>query len=94
MTYKIKKIPYHKPISLANAKPFTEEQKKEHKRLWEIKNKKVKEKKDYNVMYNVGKAKYVVNYYSGKKYKDGSKFYDIKIFKNKKKMEDFIKELK
>lgn len=62
---------------------------------YKIKKSKLKEKKDYNVMYNVGKAKYLVSYYSGKKYEDGSKFYDIKIFKNKKKMEDFInKELK
>jgi hypothetical protein len=51
-------------------------------------------KKDYNVMYNIGKAKYLVNYYSGKKYKDGSKFYDIKILRNKKELAEFEKELK
>ena len=33
---------------------------------------------------NIGKAKYVVNFYDGKKtHKDGSPFFDIKIFKNK-----------
>ena len=49
---------------------------------------------EYNIMYNVGRAKYLVNYYTGKKHKDGSKFFDIKIFKNKKKMNMFIKSLK
>lgn len=45
-------------------------------------------------MYNVGKAKYLVNYYNGvKTHQDGSKFYDISIFKNKVKMNKFIKEL-
>lgn len=50
--------------------------------------------KKYNIMYGIGKCKYVVNYYNGKKYDDGSNFYDIKIFKNKRKMEKFVKELK
>jgi len=49
---------------------------------------------EYNIMYGIGKAKYVVNYYTGKKHKDGSKFFDIAIFKNKKKMDKFIIELK
>ena len=50
--------------------------------------------KEYNVQMNVGNAKYVVNYHDGiKTHKDGSPFYDIKIFKNKKKMELFLKEL-
>ena len=41
--------------------------------------------KTFNLMYNVGKAKYVVNYHNGiKKHKDDSPFYDIGIFKNKK----------
>ena len=50
--------------------------------------------KEYNIMYNVGKAKYVVNYYTGKKHKDGSKFFDIAIFKSKKKMNEFIEKIK
>jgi len=45
-------------------------------------------------MQNVGTAKYVVNYYNGKKHKDGSDFYDIATFKNKRKKDNFIKELK
>jgi len=69
---------------------------------YKIKSKKAKEKKtfavkkrkvEYNIMYNVGEVKYLVNYYTGKKYKDGSKFYDIATFKNKKKMEKFINSL-
>ena len=43
-------------------------------------------------MYNVGEVKYLLNYYTGKKYKDGSKFFDIVIFKSKKKMNEFIDE--
>lgn len=49
---------------------------------------------DFNVMYNVGKAKYVINIYDGQTHKDGSRFYDIHIFKNKKFFEKRIKELK
>lgn len=50
--------------------------------------------KDYKIMFNVGKAKYLVNYHNGiKKHKDGSNFYDISIFKNKKDLNAFIKEL-
>ena len=45
-------------------------------------------------MYNVGKAKYVINYHNGiKKHKDDSPFYDINIFKNKKYFNSFIKKL-
>lgn len=47
-----------------------------------------------NVMYGVGKCKYVVNYYTGKKYPDGSEFYDIRIFKNKKYKDRFVNLLK
>ncbi len=51
--------------------------------------------KTFNTMLNVGHAKYVVNFHDGiKKHKDGSEFYDIKIFKNKRKMEAFTDELK
>ena len=50
--------------------------------------------KKYNTQYNVGKAKYVVNYYDGiKNHKDGSNFYDIAIFKNKKDFEAFLTKL-
>ena len=51
-------------------------------------------KKKFNIMYGIGKVKYVVNFHDGvKKYKDGSDFYDIKIFKNKIKLEKFRKSL-
>lgn len=50
--------------------------------------------KDYNIRYNIGKAKYVVNYYNGvSTHNDGSKFYDISIFSNKIEMNKFIKDL-
>jgi hypothetical protein len=39
---------------------------------------------------NVGKAKYVVSYYTGKKHSDGSDFYDVRIFTNKKYKNRFI----
>jgi hypothetical protein len=52
------------------------------------------EAKSYNTMMNVGKAKYVVNYHDGEKtHKDGSPFYDISLFSNKKAFEAFVKEL-
>jgi len=48
----------------------------------------------YNIQYNIGKAKYVVSYYDGiKKHRDGSEFWDIKIFNNKKEMSKFIKNI-
>ena len=52
-------------------------------------------KKRYNTTSNVGKAKYVINFHDGKKKnKDGSDFFDMKIFKNKRDFEKFEKELK
>jgi hypothetical protein len=42
---------------------------------------------------NVGKAKYVVTYFTGKRHNDGSEFYDIAIFRNKRKKDNFIKLL-
>jgi len=51
--------------------------------------------KSYNTQMNVGKAKYVVNYHDGKKtHGDGSPFYDVAIFSNKKVFADFVKNLK
>ena len=42
--------------------------------------------KKYTVQFNIGHAKYVVNYHGGEKFhKDGSPFYDIAIFNSKKK---------
>jgi len=50
--------------------------------------------KKYNIQYNIGRAKYCVNICDGvAKYFDGSEFWGICIFKNKLKMNKYIKEL-
>jgi hypothetical protein len=49
--------------------------------------------KKYNIKYNIGRAKYVVNYYNGKKHNDDSEFWDIEIFSNKRGLTAFIKSL-
>ena len=60
---------------------------------YDLKNK-LKTKKRYNIMYNIGKAKYVVNFSDGKsKHSDGSDFYDISIFHNKKDLNAFVTNL-
>jgi len=47
--------------------------------------------KDYYEMDNVGHAKYTVSKHDGvSTHNDGSPFYDIAIFKNKKKRDDYI----
>jgi hypothetical protein len=51
-------------------------------------------KKCYNTMGNVGKVKYLVNFHDGKStHKDGSPFFDVACFSNKKKEQAFIKQL-
>jgi hypothetical protein len=51
--------------------------------------------KKFSIQYGIGKAKYLVNHYDGiKKNKDGSEFFDIKIFKNKKSLNVFVGELR
>jgi putative NIF3 family GTP cyclohydrolase 1 type 2 len=48
----------------------------------------------YYIQFNIGKAKYVISYHNGiDKHKDGSNFYGIRIFHNKKKLADFEKQL-
>jgi hypothetical protein len=50
--------------------------------------------KKFYIQYGIGRAKYVVMYHGGKKkHKDGSNFYDIAIFKNKKDLEKFKNSL-
>jgi hypothetical protein len=50
--------------------------------------------KTFNIMYNVGKSKYIVRFHNGEKiHTDGSKFFDINIFKNKKTLNKFVSEL-
>ena len=46
-----------------------------------------------NEMSNIGKCKYVVNYYTGKKHNDNSDFYDVAIFSNRVKKDTFITKL-
>lgn len=48
----------------------------------------------YYEMYNVGKAKYVVNYHDGQStHGDGSPFWYIAIFQNKRHKQVFIRQL-
>lgn len=50
--------------------------------------------KRYNIMYNVGKVKYLVNYHNGiSKHEDVSDFFDIATFTNKEKFNIFITSL-
>jgi hypothetical protein len=50
--------------------------------------------KRFYTQTNIGKAKYVVNYHDGvKKHKDGSDFFDVAIFTNKKKFTAFASRL-
>lgn len=50
--------------------------------------------KMFNEQQNIGKVKHVVNYHDGEEiHKDGSPFFDIAIFKNKRKKDEFVKEL-
>ena len=50
--------------------------------------------KHFYVSYNIGRSKYVVNYHTGwKKHKDGSDFYDIRIFSNKTQKDKFVQAL-
>lgn len=51
-------------------------------------------KKTYSIQNNIGKSKYVVNFNDGiKQHKDGSLFFDTRIFKNKQELSAFIKDL-
>ena len=48
----------------------------------------------FNLQSNIGKAKYVVNFHDGvSTHKDGSPFFGIAIFHNKKKLAKFTKSL-
>ena len=58
---------------------------------YEEKDKKNEGKKRFKRQDGIGKAKYTVSYHDGKKkHRDGSDFFDIKIFKNKKDLSDFV----
>lgn len=51
--------------------------------------------KTFYIQNNIGRAKYVVNFHQENSFnKDGSEFFDIRIFKNKRGLKKFIAELK
>jgi len=51
--------------------------------------------KEFHIQHNIGRANYVVNYHDGeKKHNDGSDFFDISIFSNKKVMVRFTTKLR
>ena len=50
--------------------------------------------KRFNTMTNVGRAKYIVSFHDGvQNHSDGSDFFGMKILKNKKKFNEFIRSL-
>ena len=50
--------------------------------------------KYWNLMRNIGMARYVVMFHDGKKkHRDGSRFEDVQIFSNRRDTEKFIKTL-
>lgn len=50
--------------------------------------------KKYYLLDNVGTAKYTVNYHDGEsKHKDGSEFFHMRIFRNKKDVTKFVSDL-
>lgn len=52
-------------------------------------------KKTFYVQNGIGKAKYCLSYHDGvSTHKDGSPFFAVAIFKNKKKLNEKIKELR
>lgn len=50
--------------------------------------------KNFNIALGIGSAKYVINYHDGvQTHRDGSPFYGIKIFGNKRKANSEINSL-
>lgn len=50
--------------------------------------------KRFNCRHNVGSAKYVVNFHDGiKTHPDGSPFFDIALFNNRKKRDMLVRQL-
>lgn len=51
--------------------------------------------KTFYTQYNIGKAKYTVSFHDGiSTHEDGSDFFDIVTFSNKKEFKAFINKLK
>lgn len=52
-------------------------------------------RKRFNILTNIGRARYVVNFHDGEKqHPDGSPFFDIAIFENKKAARRFVAGLR
>ena len=50
--------------------------------------------KQYYVQYNVGRCKYVLSFHDGvSTHADGSPFYDVRLFRNKKRLQESIRNL-
>lgn len=50
--------------------------------------------KQFNTQFNIGKVKYVINHHDGvQTHKDGSPFFGIYCFSNKRKFNSKIKDL-
>ena len=50
--------------------------------------------KNFHLQDGIGRAKYTISYHNGEKtHKDGSPFYDIEVFRNKKMRDSFIRKL-
>jgi hypothetical protein len=48
----------------------------------------------FNEKNNVGTTKYLINFHDGvKTHNDGSPFYDVALFQNKRKKQQFVKKL-
>lgn len=59
-----------------------------------INHKTLKTMKKFSIQYNIGRAKYCLSYTDGiQTHRDGSEFWGIAIFSNKKKLNDRIKEM-
>lgn len=51
--------------------------------------------KIYSVQNNIGKARHIVNFYDGiKTHADGSRFFNMRIFTNKRASDKFVNQLK
>lgn len=54
----------------------------------------MKTMKEFNIMYNIGRAKYVINYHNGiDTHPDGSRFFGIVILSNKKELQKATNKL-
>lgn len=50
--------------------------------------------KEYYVQYNIGRSKYALSFHDGvKKHDDGSPIYDIRLFRNKQRLHEAIRNL-